>query len=240
MAAPFIAKMLGGKVAQRFGKQQAGDIISEFIVNETTEKVEEVKEGLGDKLAGTVEGATDFVEEVLEAAPDVVTENGVEVEIPKTIEEPLEEVAEKTENKLVHKGLQTAEQLPSAIKSGINAIPVVGGIGILLGAIIFILFALKPVEGLEDDEGKGVTRLGLIWRVLIGRAEMQDELGEEEEEETPNTAVNSVINAGSYVLQQEAQIGLGLAQASINPFGTLINNQVENMIKSYSNFAGGN
>lgn len=236
MAAPFIAKMLGGKVAQRFGKQQAGEIISDFIVNETTEKAEEVKEGIGDKLTNTVDNTAQYIEDVLEKAPEVVTENGIEVELPQKINDAVDNTADTTENKLVHNGLKTAEELPNAIKNGINSIPIIGGIGLLLGIILFILFALKPIDGMEDEEGNPVTRLKLIWRVLIGRAELNEEVTEGEETDTPNTKVETAINVGSYVLEKEIPIALDVAQFSINPWGNIIKDQVSDLIRNYSNF----
>jgi len=100
---------------------------------------------------------------------------------------PLEDIAknvtfeatEKTEEKEENEPKE--KMIPNALKKGMNlprkllTLPRVGGIALLLFIILFIVFAIRKVEGTEE------TRASLLFKTFTGDASV-DNFGYEEEE----------------------------------------------------------
>ena len=84
----------------------------------------------------------------------------------------------KERAKNVGKGIKTANDVAVAAttptKVGSNLLPQMsnlstpGGIGLILGAVLFILFAITPAPG------HSITRLQLIFKALMGQAQLGD------------------------------------------------------------------
>lgn len=108
---------------------------------------------------------------------DLEEKNPINENIKKAEEQAKEEA--KTKGQKFLQNVSKAQEITDDLNlPSLSNLPTPGGIALLLLVILFILFAVMPVKG------KDVTRLGLLWRVLIGEGQLSSPAEKEASEIT--------------------------------------------------------
>lgn len=158
-------------------------IIREFLEKSTLQEVETQKE----------ETKSEIIDALDELADNVVVDN---VDVPNLGEVEKEMKKAEPPSVLIPKPFKDFSGKIKNIKNPLRGLKTPGGISLLLVIILFILFAIKKVEG------KNTTRLGLFFQTLMGNTQLEGF-------ESKN-ADSAVEKFGDYIESGDAPIMSGL------------------------------